>query len=840
MSYIRVLVPKDVSEDFADEMARTGKMQLSDLNEDMQSFDRPQMRTIIRLQAVEQQINSIEKELVGYGVLEEGDMFVCEEDLQATPRTTHGKEVGCRVDVVEEGVKEAYQQLSQQAAAEKNLSAQFDDERMTLDTLCNFLKVEREGALQAEKTFRENHEQRKQADNSLYESLLHATRAPSRDNSEAVGMEELKGGVRQGPRGVGFKFISGIVSEERRISFERQVYLITRGNSYTMFEVSPSDETRYTYMVYYLGERIGATLRRLCRSMNVSIYLESDESTSVDARRLETERKMKELDRILHHTQRDLKTTMGVIATKIKLWKIAVNQEKAIRVVLNLFKHEKGSILRAEGWCPTRSIDSVQQALEVATRGKGMAPTVVEEIDAEGRKPPTHFEQNKFTQAFQVVIDTYGIPRYREYNPTVPSIITFPFLFAMMYGDVFHGGVVFLIALYVVLNENKWKGKQLNELFEFVYNGRYLLLLMGTFAVYTGLIYNDCLSIGMTIWSKSSWDDNIGWTGVYPFGIDPAWHGRGNQIEFTNSVKMKMSVLFGVTQMTFGLVLKMLNHIQEGDQITLIWEFIPQLVFMFTFFVYMCFIIIYKWVVNWALRDYQPPSLITVLVNMVLAPGQVTEETRLFLDADWQGTIQLWLVAFMMLSIPIMLLCKPLILRCKYGGQSDDHAYVSVVDDEGEDETEADGAGSRSANKRAKKESGDAGGGHGHGHGGKFDFGEVMIHQMIHTIEYVLGTVSNTASYLRLWALSLAHAQLSEVFYHKTILEMLTGSGVSVFIGITCFFGVTFAVLIVMDQLECFLHALRLHWVEFQNKFYYADGVKFEPFSYKQFVAKRD
>ena len=56
-------------------------------------------------------------------------------------------------------------------------------------------------------------------------------------------------------------------------------------------------------------------------------------------------------------------------------------------------------------------------------------------------------------------------------------------------------------------------------------------------------------------------------------------------------------------------------------------------------------------------------------------------------------------------------------------------------------------------------------------------FGELLMHQAIETIEIVLGGVSNTASYLRLWALSLAHSQLSKVFFEKTVAIPLTMEG---------------------------------------------------------------
>lgn len=47
------------------------------------------------------------------------------------------------------------------------------------------------------------------------------------------------------------------------------------------------------------------------------------------------------------------------------------------------------------------------------------------------------------------------VARYQEANPGVFTIVTFPFLFAVMFGDWGHGICIFLATLYLIIREKK-------------------------------------------------------------------------------------------------------------------------------------------------------------------------------------------------------------------------------------------------------------------------------------------------------------------------------------------------------------------------------------------------
>jgi len=237
----------------------------------------------------------------------------------------------------------------------------------------------------------------------------------------------------------------------------------------------------------------------------------------------------------------------------------------------------------------------------------GSMPSLVDVVKKAPSQPPTHFDTNKFTVAYQFV-NVYGTPRYREINPAVFTAITFPFLFGVMYGDVGHGFCLALAGLYLVLTENRMKQGNMNEMLGMLYGGRYMIFMMGIFATYAGLVYNDFFALPLNIFgSKFTYPEcaegeectavflhgnaTSGDAGdrIYAFGLDPIWKSSTNELVFFNSFKMKLSVILGMAQMMTGIFLKGWNCLYFGEYLDFFFEFIPMVFFASSLFVYMIY-----------------------------------------------------------------------------------------------------------------------------------------------------------------------------------------------------------------------------------------------------------
>ena len=89
-------------------------------------------------------------------------------------------------------------------------------------------------------------------------------------------------------------------------------------------------------------------------------------------------------------------------------------------------------------------------------------PPILTELRT-SKKPPTYIRTNKFTEGFQAIMDSYGTASYQEVNPGLFAVITFPFLFAVMFGDIGHGAIIVTAALAMILSERKLKHVDLGE-----------------------------------------------------------------------------------------------------------------------------------------------------------------------------------------------------------------------------------------------------------------------------------------------------------------------------------------------------------------------------------------
>jgi len=662
----------------------------------------------------------------------------------------------------------------------------------------------------------------------------------------------------------GISNAAGVIGRQEQDRFARALFRMSRGNTFTSFhpisdpipDESGKPSLRSVFVVYFQG---GATsvmaekVKAVCTAYGGRLFAWPGSAAEAEERFQALNDQLVDSKVSQDAYDRFVATEMSYLlacqrpngSSLIEDWRMFLMVEKSIYTTLNQFEATEHT-LKCDCWYAADDEDHIRRVLIDESPPYGVSAMLLpgrtyEFADPHGdpaKNPPTYIKSNGMMKIIQEVVDTYGTPRYKEANPMLLTLVSFPFIFGVMFGDIGHGMLLFLAGVYInlkgptLLQIDRDPQHPLSGYGQVIYDARFLLPMMGFFAFYAGLMYNDFLSLGLDLfgtrykegpshghdveWVPKFDVTNSGGPGPYPFGLDPAWHGATNQLLFVNSMKMKLAVLLGVFQMVAGTFLSFANAVYEKSSINFFLQCLPQLIFMLLFFGYMDFLIIYKWT-----HVGNAPSIINTMICMGLGQDLPADQELFPGQASFQS-LNLMLI---MVCVPWMLIPKPAALYWQHK-QQQAHGYAALG--QHDDET-ASYTGSYSKKGSKEKEHED------------FDFAEICIHQVIETIEFVLGSISHTASYLRLWALSLAHQQLSLVFFQKFMLTAFAAGGalvaVQIFFSTACFIGVSVCFLMGVDVLECFLHTLRLHWVEFQSKFFKGDGNKFEPYSHQRVIA---
>ncbi|MCX9014707.1 MAG: hypothetical protein OIN89_07930 [Candidatus Methanoperedens sp.] len=178
-----------------------------------------------------------------------------------------------------------------------------------------------------------------------------------------------------------------------------------------------------------------------------------------------------------------------------------------------------------EAWVPEGKQDIVQASIEDAANCKSI---VYFSDPVFGETPPTIISNPQMMKPFEKLVKMYGLPSYYELDPTWVVFVTFPLIFGMMYGDVGHGIIIFLLSMGIFLSGEK-RFKKFTGFKDF----SPILMGCGVFSVIFGFLYGEFLG----------------------FKFHPLWLSPSENISYF----LVLSVWIGVLHLIVGFVLNGIN-----------------------------------------------------------------------------------------------------------------------------------------------------------------------------------------------------------------------------------------------------------------------------------------
>lgn len=190
------------------------------------------------------------------------------------------------------------------------------------------------------------------------------------------------------------------------------------------------------------------------------------------------------------------------------------------------------TVILITGWIPRLVSPAWEQRLREIT-GNRCAITIAAPEKADAEHIPVLLQHPRWLRPFELLVTAYGLPAYRELEPTLLVALSYLLMFGMMFGDVGDGFVLAAGGLYA-LRRGRTK----------LWRDAGLLLLFGGLASMTfGVIYGSYFGIP-ALKQYALWHDPL----------------EGDSMGF-----MVISIEIGIVMISLGLVLNVLNRFRRGD-----------------------------------------------------------------------------------------------------------------------------------------------------------------------------------------------------------------------------------------------------------------------------------
>ncbi|HOJ42854.1 MAG TPA: V-type ATPase 116kDa subunit family protein, partial [Syntrophorhabdaceae bacterium] len=192
------------------------------------------------------------------------------------------------------------------------------------------------------------------------------------------------------------------------------------------------------------------------------------------------------------------------------------------------------STVTLSGWVPYSEVHSIENTIKASTKNRYVL-NIIEPDESMEQDVPVLLKHPRILKPFEMLVSAYGLPSYKELEPTLFVAISYVLMFGMMFGDVGHGFVLALCGIFALI---KGKSKQIKDF-------GILLISVGISSMIFGVIYGSYFGI----------------EGLKRYAL---WH---DPIDCDPIKLMYFAISIGIVLISIGLILNALNHFKRGDVI---------------------------------------------------------------------------------------------------------------------------------------------------------------------------------------------------------------------------------------------------------------------------------